>query len=130
MTDKKTQELFDKALAAAATPRGRAVVFGIKQKLVIPDDFQSALFLQQFLQGNLKDKSQFVEKTFPETGPMGLRPEHIRMSASYKAAKAQVDAALQALRNFNVAFFKKFAKELKQTRKEHNKARLERLKNS
>lgn len=54
-------------------------------------------------------------KAFPR-GKMGLTPDAVKATTGYQAAKARYDKAFARLQAFNVAFTKKFAKELKAER--------------
>lgn len=53
---------------------------------------------------------------FPR-GPMGLTPDSVKATVEWKIAKHQFDAAFAKLRNFNGAFVKAFAKEMRDERR-------------
>lgn len=55
-------------------------------------------------------------KGFPR-GPMGLTPDDVKASDTWKAAKKSYDKAFNSLREFNGLFVKKYKKELAQERK-------------
>lgn len=55
-------------------------------------------------------------KGFPR-GPMGLTPDDVKASDTWKAAKKSYDIAFDRLRKFNAAFVKKYKKELGAERK-------------
>lgn len=57
-----------------------------------------------------------ILQAFPK-GPMGLTPDAVRATAEWKLAKHQFDAAFAKLRNFNGAFTKAFAKEIREERR-------------
>lgn len=56
-----------------------------------------------------------VLDTFPK-GQMGLTPDDVKSSPSYRLAKQQFDASFAALRKFNGEFTKVFAKEIREER--------------
>ena len=55
------------------------------------------------------------------SGRMGLTPDAVKASPEYREAKAAWNAAWQALREFNGAFTKTYATELKAEREERFK---------
>jgi len=55
------------------------------------------------------------------SGPMGLTPDHIRLSPEYRNAKAAFEAAFAALRNFNGKYIKIFKAEIAAERREKRK---------
>ncbi len=57
-----------------------------------------------------------VMKSFPR-GPMGLTPDDVKASDTYKAAKKSFDIAFADLRSFNTIYVKKYKKELAAERK-------------
>jgi hypothetical protein len=75
--------------------------------------FQDALDLQKEFQAQYDAASEAMKVKYPEmgTGAMGMTPEHIRMSAEYRADKAKVDHAFTYLRNINGYLNKHFKKE-------------------
>jgi hypothetical protein len=57
-----------------------------------------------------------VLDTFPK-GALGLTPDAVKFSPEYSAAKSAFDAGFAKLRNFNGAFTKSFAKEIREERR-------------
>jgi GH24 family phage-related lysozyme (muramidase) len=51
------------------------------------------------------------------TGTMGLTPDHVKATASYKKAKAKFDWEFANLRAYNAWYVKEFKKELQQLRR-------------
>lgn len=68
-------------------------------------------------------RTSAIMRTFP-SHPNGLTPDHVRATSEWKAAKAATDTAFAKLRNFNGAFVKSFAKEIKAERMARNAARM------
>ncbi len=57
-----------------------------------------------------------VMNAFPK-GDMGLTPDDVKASDTYRAAKKSFNNAFAALRAFNAGYVKRFKKELAQERK-------------
>lgn len=70
------------------------------------------------------DRLSAILKKFPK-GPMGLTPDSVKATSEYRKAKGEFDRAFKAMQNFNRAFTKTWAKELKEERRKRN-AELER----
>lgn len=60
-----------------------------------------------------------VFKSIPGSGsgPMGLTPEHIRLSPEYRAAKEAWAKAFKALQDHNRRFVKTYKREIQEERK-------------
>lgn len=56
-------------------------------------------------------------KAFPNDGPMGLTPDHVKASPEFKAAKRAFDQAFANFRNFNADFTVLFADQLRAERR-------------
>lgn len=54
-----------------------------------------------------------ILNSFPHDGPMGLTPDHVKLSPEYRAAKSAWDLQFHKLRTFNGAFTREFRAELK-----------------
>lgn len=70
---------------------------------------------QVFLEAAV-DVTSAIMKAFPK-GAMGLTPDDVRVSDTYKAAKKSFDTAFANLRSFNAIYVKKYSKELAIERK-------------
>lgn len=57
------------------------------------------------------------EAAGPEKGPMGLTPEHIRLSPAYRRLKMQYDKAANELKTYATWYVKQFKKELQAERR-------------
>lgn len=66
------------------------------------------------------DVTSAVMKAFPK-GDMGLTPDDIKASDTYKAAHKAYNTAFARLRAFNAVFVKKYKKELAAERREKGK---------
>lgn len=77
--------------------------------------YQAALAKRGFIEAELKKHSD-VLRALPR-GPMNLIPDDIKATPHYKETKAASDAALKKLKDFNGAFTKTFAAEIKANRK-------------
>lgn len=65
--------------------------------------------------------SKTLSERYPEKGPMGLTPDHIKYSPSFQLDKFAFDEAHENLRNFNTFLLKNFKKELREERRiKHN----------
>lgn len=67
------------------------------------------------------DVTSAVMKAFPRNA-MGLTPDDVKASDTYKAAKKSFDMAFANLRSFNAVFVKKYKNELAAERLEARKA--------
>lgn len=65
---------------------------------------------------NLTSHASNKLNAFPR-GPSGLASDEVRRSPEYRLAKAEYQAAVDALRNFNKVYVKQFKKELAAERK-------------
>lgn len=54
--------------------------------------------------------AEVTMSVFPK-GPMGLTPDHVKAMPEFRAAKADFNAAFQALRTLNQTHLKRFAAE-------------------
>ena len=74
------------------------------------ESFESAKKQAELL-NHAVDITTAVLKAFP-TGAMGLTPDDVKASDTYKAAKKSFDTAFARLRAFNAVFVKQYKKEL------------------
>lgn len=70
------------------------------------------------LEEHHKATSDELRKFDKHKGAMGLTPDHIKATDEWKRAKANYDAATEALRKYNQRFFKLYDKEVKAERRE------------
>lgn len=77
--------------------------------------FSEAKAYRDQLEAELERLSAIINR-FPHDGPMGLTPDHVKLSPEYKSAKLAWDAQFHKLRTFNAAFTREFRDELKRER--------------
>lgn len=80
------------------------------------ESFEEAKVKRAKLESEVAAAGEALCERFPRHGPLGLVPEHVRLSPSYRAARKRYDVAFAALREFNATFTKTFAKELRAER--------------
>jgi len=73
--------------------------------------FQEALDVQKEFNAQVDRMSAILNDKYPEKGPMGLTPEHIRLSREYQADKAAFDNSFKYLRSINGFLNKHYKKE-------------------
>lgn len=92
-------------------------------------EFEKEKAKRDQLDSLLDDASAELNKvTGGKKGNMGLVPDEIKNTPEYKAAKAKVDSAFNALKTFNKTFVKKYKKELRDDRDNRRKASLSEMK--
>ena len=68
------------------------------------------------------DAASAALQSYPKTGPFGMVPDHVRVTAQYRTAKSSFDRAFAKLRQFNGWFVKAYANELRAERAERRAA--------
>lgn len=79
--------------------------------------FEQALERKLFLESVVDNLSKEGHQKFPERGPMGLTPDHIKATPEWKAHRSAFDSAMRQQRVFGTWFLKQFKKEYAAHRK-------------
>lgn len=78
-----------------------------------PIAWEEALEARDELDARVTAASATLHAKYPEKGPMGLTPDHVKVTPEWKADRLAYDRAARAMGDYNRGFLKRFKREWK-----------------